>query len=144
MFIQKKNEDSIWEWRTAATNGVVPLHRYVIQQLQQRKADLNFRISEKIIDANANNLAAYLARFGAENYNRMVILAGPVGHVFELWCNDMGLGPIGEQYMAVHELDLLADVVQEEAQEVVQGIDVGVEGFMEEQEDEVMLAQEML
>lgn len=146
VIVESDHEDSVWEWRTAETNRVVPIHRYVIQQLQQRKADINFRISERIIDVNANNLAAYLARYVAENFSRMVILAGPVGRVFELWCNDMGLGPIRDQFMAVHEMDLLADVVQEGAQEEVnvQAGGVVAEDAMEALVDEEMMAQEML
>lgn len=63
------------------------------------------------IDEAANNLAAYLAQYGAERGTLMVILAGPVGRVLELWCNDMG--PIEERFMEVHELDIMANVVNE-------------------------------
>ncbi|KAK1374201.1 hypothetical protein POM88_030394 [Heracleum sosnowskyi] len=72
------------------------------------------------------NATRYLARYGVENWDMVVILAGPVGRVFELWASNLGLGPIG--FMAVHEMDLEANVVDEVA---------GVE-------DELMLAQEMI
>lgn len=39
VIVESDHEDSVWEWRTAETNRVVPIHRYVIQQLQQRKAE---------------------------------------------------------------------------------------------------------
>ncbi|KAL8124249.1 hypothetical protein AgCh_012044 [Apium graveolens] len=51
------------------------------------------------------------------------------GRVFELWCNDTGLGPIGEQYMDVHELDILAKVDDE---------------VIDLQGDDGVLAQEMM
>ncbi|KAK1391999.1 hypothetical protein POM88_011055 [Heracleum sosnowskyi] len=80
------------------------------------------------ININTKSLARYLALYRAENWDRIVIIVGPFGRVFELWNNDMGLGPIDEQIMAVHELDLLAGV--EVAEKVV--------------EDETLLAQDMV
>lgn len=70
----------------------------------------------------------------------MVILAGPVGRVLELWCTDMGLGPIGAQFMALHELDLMINVVENVPAEMVIA-EVDDDGF---QMDEEVLAQEML
>lgn len=125
--LETDHEDSFWEWRNASIFGVIPEHRYVVQQITQRKADENFRINIRPIDVRANAIAAYLAHYGAMNWDRMVILAGPVGRVFELWCSDMGLGPIGDQFMAFNELNLMTNVVDEM-----------------EQIDEEVLGQEML
>lgn len=121
--LESDHEEAYWEWHNARELGVVPQHRYVVQQLQQRRADKNFKLDVRPIDANANALAAYLARYGAENWDRMVILTGPVGRVFEIWCNDMGLGPIGNQFMAVNELDIAPNVENnedDEAEELLQ------------------------
>ncbi|KAK1375491.1 hypothetical protein POM88_031684 [Heracleum sosnowskyi] len=95
---------------------------------EARRAYRNFLMDISPIALSANALAAYLARYGAETWDRMVILAGPVGRVFELWCDDMGLGPIGDQFMAVHELDIMDEV---EDADIVQG-------------DEEVLAQKIL
>lgn len=105
------------------------------QQLEKRRADQNFRMNVRPIDEAANELAAYLAQYGAERWTRMVILAGPVGRVLELCCNDMGLGPIREQFMAVHELDIMANVVNENQEE---------EDELMPLLDEEVLAQQML
>lgn len=126
--LESDNEAACWEWLDAAELGVIPEHRYVVQQLTQRRADQNFRISVRPIQQNANSLARYLASYGAEHWDKMVIVAGPFGRIFELWCDDMGLGPIGDQFMAIHELDMNAEIDDEAAV----------------MDDEVLLAQEMV
>ncbi|KAL1826324.1 hypothetical protein ACET3Z_004736 [Daucus carota] len=82
---------------------------------------------------NANELAAYLADFGARNFKSMVVIAQPFGRVFEIWNDDMGLGLADARFMAVNEEDVGPAVVNEaevieqeamadeEAQEQVQG-----------------------
>ncbi|KAK1360727.1 hypothetical protein POM88_045201 [Heracleum sosnowskyi] len=100
------------------TLGVIPEDRYVVHQLTQRRADRNFALDVRPINST-NALARYLARHGAETWDRMVIIAG-----------DLGLGPLGDPFMVVHELDLQANVENEDEVEIV--------------EDKLMLAQEML
>lgn len=110
--------DSFWEWRNSSIEGARPEHAEVVQQLNQRAADRNFRMDVKLCDPNANALAAYLAQHGAENYKNMVIIAQPFGRIFELWNLDMGLGPADPQFMAIHEDDINPEVVDDEANEV--------------------------
>lgn len=114
--------DSFWEWRNSSLEGVLPEHAFVVQQLNQRQADRNFHMEVTLCDPNANALAAYLADHGARNYKVMVIIAQPFGRVPELWSLDMGLGPVGPGFVAVHEADLIpavenGDEVQEPAVE---------------------------
>lgn len=94
--------------------GLISEHMYVVQQLIQRVVDGNFLMGISHIDANANNLVRYLAHYGAETWNRMVVISGSFGRVSELWSNDIALGPVGDQFMVVHELDLLEGVADEE------------------------------
>lgn len=100
----------------------------MVQQLTQRRVDRNFRIDVRPIHQNANALARYLASYGTENWDMLVIVAGPFGRIFELWCNDMGFSPIGDQFVAVHEIDLNSKINDDEAI----------------WEDEAMFAQEMI
>ncbi|XP_074377072.1 uncharacterized protein LOC141718593 [Apium graveolens] len=69
------------------------------------------------------------AKTHAETWDTRVAIVETFGRVFELWCNDTGLGPIGEQYMDVHELDILAKVDDE---------------VIDLQGDDGVLAQEMM
>lgn len=55
------------------------------------------------VDEDSNVLARYVARYGAEHYERMVIFANPFGRVREIWHHDMGMSPIGDQFVTVNE-----------------------------------------
>ncbi|KAL1818355.1 hypothetical protein ACET3Z_013224 [Daucus carota] len=44
----------------------------------------------------------------------MVIVAQPFGRVRELWSLDMGLGPVGPPFDAVHEEDMVPAVLNGE------------------------------
>ncbi|KAL1822528.1 hypothetical protein ACET3Z_009306 [Daucus carota] len=55
-----------------------------------------------------------------KNYKVMVIIAQPFGRVPELWSLDMGLGPVGPGFVAVHEDELIPAVENgDEVQEPV-------------------------
>ena len=111
--LESDHFDSFWEWRNSALEGVHPDHAFVVQQLNQKKADINFDMETTLCDHDANKLASYLANHGAHNYKVMVFIAQPFGRVFELWSLDMGLGPMEPQFMAVNEADLGPEVVNE-------------------------------
>lgn len=59
-------------------------------------------------------MTRYLAHHGTHTWNRMMIIQAPFGRVREIWANDMGLGPLGEQFEEVLEGDLQAEVAVEE------------------------------
>lgn len=46
--------------------GVHPDHSYIVQQLNQRRADPNFQVEVNLCDRNVNELVAYLADHGEE------------------------------------------------------------------------------
>lgn len=95
------------------TNGVLPEHEYVVRQLDTRKEDNILTLVTRPIDEASNLLARYLARYGVETFDKMVLFDQPFGRVRELWQNDMGLGPIGEQFVRVLIEDLEDAVVNE-------------------------------
>ncbi|KAL1810148.1 hypothetical protein ACET3Z_027138 [Daucus carota] len=101
--------------QNSTLEGVHPDHAHLVQQLNQRQADRNFRMEVTLCDANANALATYLAHHGAENFKNMVIIEQPFGRVRELWNLDMGLGSADPRFVAIHERDLNPDVVDVEA-----------------------------
>ena len=111
--LESDHFDSFWEWRDSALEGSHPDHAFVVLQLNQRKADINFDMETTLCDHDANELASYLANHGAHNYKVMVVIAQPFGRVFELWSLDMGLGPVEPQFIAVNEADLGPEVVNE-------------------------------
>ncbi|KAK1399513.1 hypothetical protein POM88_009376 [Heracleum sosnowskyi] len=64
--LETDNEGAFWKWRNAPEMGVIPENRYVVQQLTQKRADINFRMDVRPIDPNANALARYLASYDME------------------------------------------------------------------------------
>lgn len=107
--------DSFWEWRNSSIEGAHPDHADVVQQLNQRHADRNFRMEPTLCDPSANVLATYLVEHGAQNYKGMVVISEPFGRVFELWSRDMGLGSVEPIFMAVHEAYINPVVINEDA-----------------------------
>ena len=127
--LESDHFESFWEWYNSGLEGVNPEHAFVVQQLNQRKADINFEMEVTLCDHNANELASYLANYGAHNYKVMVVIPQPFGRVFELWSLDMGLGPVDQQFMVVHEADLIPEVVNEvEVQEAAEEDDLQAVG----------------
>lgn len=53
----------------------------------------------------------------------MVIFAHPFGRVREIWSHDMGLGPIGEQFVPLFEEALQEGILNEAAVEDVVEVD---------------------
>lgn len=98
IILETDNAAAYWEWTFVNMEGVVPEHRYVVNQLEQRKADKNLRMEVRAITQEANLLARYLAQHGARTWNQLVIIEAPFGRIRELWFNDMGLGPLGNQF----------------------------------------------
>ncbi|KAL1809771.1 hypothetical protein ACET3Z_026761 [Daucus carota] len=137
--LESDHFDSVWEWHNSGLEGVDPEHAFVVQQLNQRKDDINIEMEVTLCDHNANELAAYLANHGAHNYKVMVTIAQPFGRVFELWSLDMGLGPVNPQFMAVNEADLALEVVDEEMDQenvVGNGMAVGAAALVNGEEHE--------
>lgn len=66
----------------------------------------------------------------------MIIITGPFGPVFDLWCNDMRLEPIIVPFMVVFELDFEINIVEDKIEMV--------EDEVNAQMDEEVLAHEML
>ena len=116
--LESDHFESFWEWRNSLLEGVQPEHQFIVQQLNQRKADANFDMDISLCDLEANALAEYLADYGAHNFKVMVIMAHPFGRIYELWNLDMGLGQVGQQFVAVHEADLVPAVVDEAENQV--------------------------
>ena len=130
--LESDHFESFWEWRNSHLEGVHPEHQFVVQQLNQRKADANFDMEISLCDLEANALAEYLADYGAHHFKVMVVMAQPFGRVFELWSLDMGLGLVDQQFVAVHEADV-APVVDNGAEDQVPIVD-------DEAQDEMMAA----
>lgn len=62
-------------------------------------------------------MARYLARYGVENFDKMVIISHPFGRIRDLWSFDMGFGPVGGKFVP----EFL-----EEMEEVVLNVDLEV------------------
>lgn len=112
--LETDNVAAYWEWSNSLLNGVPPEHEFVVSQLNTRKEDDNMVLVYRPVDEDSNALARYVARHGAEHFDRMVIFANPFGRVRELWCHDMGLGPVGEQFVPVNEADLQEGIENED------------------------------
>ncbi|KAL1825382.1 hypothetical protein ACET3Z_012160 [Daucus carota] len=104
--LESDHFESFWEWRNSHLEGVHPDDQFIVQQLNQRKADASFDMDISLCDLEANALAEYLAEYGAHHFKVMVIMAHPFGRVFELWHLDMGLGQADPHFVAVHEAEL--------------------------------------
>lgn len=124
--LETDNVAAHWEWDNSLVNGVPPKHEFVTPQMNTRKLDENWVLSTRPIDEDSNVLARYLAMHGAANHDRMVIYSIIFGRIREIWSHDMGLGPVGGQYVPVYEEDLEAGVINEE---VVVEDEVMVEDF---------------
>lgn len=66
IILDTDHNDSYQKWRNVVDLEVVVEHKYVVQQLTQRKADNNFNLTVRPIEANANLMTTYLALHGAE------------------------------------------------------------------------------
>lgn len=93
--------DPYWEWYNSTVVGGDAQYEFILQQLNQRRADKNYTTKLRLVDKEDNMLAAYLAEYGANNWKTMVIIEEPFGSVEELWHYDMGLGHFGQRFRAV-------------------------------------------
>ncbi|XP_074374600.1 cytochrome P450 CYP72A219-like [Apium graveolens] len=69
---------------------------------------------EGLVDREANELDAYLAEYGANHWDRIVIIERDFGRIEEIWYLDMGLGNIDQRFRAVRQSEIEADVMEDE------------------------------
>ncbi|KAK1404364.1 hypothetical protein POM88_003969 [Heracleum sosnowskyi] len=86
--LETDNVGAYWEWHGLAAGGALPEH--------------------KPTDADSNELAIYLAHHGVTNFDRTVVITNLFERIFEIWCKDMGLGLVGEQFLGAHENEAFA------------------------------------
>lgn len=72
--LETDHQDAYWNWYNSWILDGPPEHQFVMQQLNQRMADKNFRTKTRLVDPEDNMLAAYLARNGAETWKQMVVI----------------------------------------------------------------------
>ncbi|WOG81917.1 hypothetical protein DCAR_0101073 [Daucus carota subsp. sativus] len=107
--IQNRRVNEYYAILEGFLEGVLPDHVYIVQQLNQRREDINFNMEVNLCDPYANELAVYLADHGARNFKNMPRFMA----VHE---EDVGLG-------IVHDAEVIEQAGMEEAevQEQVQG-----------------------
>ncbi|KAK1360504.1 hypothetical protein POM88_044978 [Heracleum sosnowskyi] len=113
VILETNHVQTYWEWKNSTIEGGTNEHAYILRQLNTRRRDKNFALDVRLTDPEDNELAAYLAEYGASHWNQMVVIKRPFGRVYELWSKDMGLGPVGPQFRAVHEEDLNVEVMED-------------------------------
>ncbi|KAK1360350.1 hypothetical protein POM88_044824 [Heracleum sosnowskyi] len=62
IILETDNAGAYWEWSFVDLEGVIPEHRYVVNQLEQRKADRNLRMEVRAIIQESNHLARKYGR----------------------------------------------------------------------------------
>ncbi|KAK1389255.1 hypothetical protein POM88_017433 [Heracleum sosnowskyi] len=67
IILETDNAGAYWEWTFVNMEGVIPEHRYVVNQLEQRNADRNLRMDVRAISQESNQFARYLAQYGARH-----------------------------------------------------------------------------
>ncbi|KAK1394319.1 hypothetical protein POM88_013375 [Heracleum sosnowskyi] len=73
-----------WEWDNSLNNGIPQEYLYVVQQLNQRKADINLSLVTRGVDRDSNAPARHLVSHGAKNYHRMVRITQITGRIHEI------------------------------------------------------------
>lgn len=106
IILETSHGDAYWNWYNSSVLGGLPIYVEILHQLNQRKADKNFKNHVRLVDEEDNMLAAYLARHGAERWNRMVVIREMFGRTRELWMLDMGLGTDEEIFQVVFEEEM--------------------------------------
>lgn len=97
--LEADNVGAFWRWADSLVNEVSAEHEFVTHQLKTRKDDVNLSLISRPIDEASNAMARYLARYGAENFDMTIIITHPFGRIREFWSMDMGLGPVGDQFV---------------------------------------------
>lgn len=67
IILETDEMDPYWEWYNSTIVGGQPQYEFILQQLNQRRADKNFVDEVRLVDREDNLLAAHLAEFGANN-----------------------------------------------------------------------------
>lgn len=106
--------DAYWNWYNSSVLGGPPEHEFVMQQLNQRKTDKNFKTEICLVNPEDNVLTAYLTRHGAENSKRMVVIKKMFGRVRELSTIDMGVGRAKDHFQVVYKEELDPRRLEEE------------------------------
>ncbi|KAK1354849.1 hypothetical protein POM88_048105 [Heracleum sosnowskyi] len=114
VILETDHVNTYWEWKHSTIEGGTLDNAYILRQLNTRRRDTNFALDVRLADPEDNELVVYLAEYGVAHWKQMVIIKKPFGRVFELWSKDMGLGPVGPQFRAVHEEDLNVEVMEDE------------------------------
>lgn len=114
LILETDHVDAFWDWQNSTVLGGPAEHEFVLWQLNQRRADRNFMIDVRLADPEANALAAYLARHGAEHWTQMVAINEPFGRIRELWSFDMGLGRVEPRFQVILEEDLDERLLEDE------------------------------
>lgn len=114
--LKTDNHEAVKEWEDWRW-FLNPILTKVIQQLEQRKKDLNLTLEIKTMNESENRFAMYLAVDGAQK-SRLLLFRRSFGRVRvrELWHLDMGLGPTQARFeIAVEDnsTDVKTDVVDE-------------------------------
>ncbi|KAK1360122.1 hypothetical protein POM88_044596 [Heracleum sosnowskyi] len=112
--LEAHHVDVYWEWRHSTIEGAILEHAYIVHQLNQCRGDRNFLKDVRFPDAVDNDLASYLAKYGAAHWTIMVRIKKPFGRVHKLWNHDMRLGPVLPLFEIVNEDDLVPEVVEPE------------------------------
>ncbi|KAK1404465.1 hypothetical protein POM88_004070 [Heracleum sosnowskyi] len=113
VILETDHVNTYWEWKNSTIEGGIPEHAYILQQLIIRRRDKNFVLDVHLAHPEDNELAVYLAEYRAARWKQMVVIKKPFGRVYELWSKDMGLGPVGPQFRAVHEEELNMEVMED-------------------------------
>lgn len=67
IILETDEVDPYWEWFNSSIAGGRPQYEFILQQLNQRRADKNFIAEVRLVDHADNMLATYLAEYGANN-----------------------------------------------------------------------------
>lgn len=106
MILETDHVEDYWNWYNFSVFGGPPEYASVMQQLNQQKADKNFKIHVRLVDEDDDALTAYLARYGAKNWKQMLAIREMFGRVRELWMLDMGLRSDEDMFQVDYEEEL--------------------------------------
>lgn len=106
IILEINHVEAYWNWYNSSVLGGPAEYANIMQQLNQRKADKNFKTHGRLVDEEDNALSTYLARHGAEHWKQMVAIREMFGRVRELWMLYIGLGSDEERFQVVFEEEL--------------------------------------
>lgn len=89
----------------------------LIHQIITRIRDPNWVCTLRFIYSNRNQAAIYLSLMGGELFCRLYIFYEPIGRLAEIMNHDMGLGPLGPQFleapMGDEEWEVFDDILED-------------------------------